>query len=76
MNNVDVLFYVHPELSLEDRAKVTQAVEACVGVISASFDKHKHPHALIVQYTPEAIQSKQILDVVRRHDPAATMAGM
>lgn len=76
MNIVDVLIYVHPELSPEDRAKVEQGVVACAGVISANFDKHKHPHALTVEYNPDAIQSKQILEAVRRHDPVATMVGL
>lgn len=76
MNNVDVLIYVHPELSAEDRTRLTREVGGAVGVISANFDQHEHPHALIVQYNPDATQSKQLLEVVRRHDPTATMAGL
>ena len=76
MSNADVLIYVHSELSQGDRAKVKQGVEACAGVISADFGKSEHPHALIVEYRSETVQSRQILDIVRRHDPAATMAGM
>jgi hypothetical protein len=76
MKTVDVLIHVHPELSGEDRAKVMQRVSASVGVVSASFDKHKHPHAMTVQYDPDAVQSKQILEVVRQHDPAASMVGL
>lgn len=67
---------MHPKLSPEDRSKVEQGVAVCGGVISANFDKHKHPHALTVEYNPDAVQSKQILEVVRRHDPAATMVGL
>jgi hypothetical protein len=76
MPTVDLLFHVHPELSMEARTKLEQEASACNGVISANFDHHKHPHALIVLYNPDAIQSKKILDVVKRHDPAATMAGL
>lgn len=76
MKTVDVLIYVHPELSAENRARVAQGVAKSVGVIAASFDKHKHPHALTVQYDPDAVQSKQILEVVRRHDPAASLVGL
>lgn len=76
MKTVDILIHVHPELSTEARAKVEQEVSACNGVISANFDHHKHPHALIVIYNPDAIQTKQMLDVVKRHDPAATMVGL
>lgn len=76
MKNVDVLIYVHPELSANDRAKLEQETEGEVGVISAKFDKHPHPHALLIQYDPDAIQAQQVLDVVRRHDPSATLVGM
>lgn len=75
-NTVDMLIHVHPELSQEARAKIEQEVSACNGVITANFDHHKHPHALIVLYNPDVIQSRQMLDVVKRHDAAATMAGL
>jgi hypothetical protein len=48
----------------------------CAGVIAANFDKHKSPHALTVLYNPNEIQDKQILDAVRRQDPAATLVGL
>lgn len=76
MKTVDILIHVHPELSTEARTKVEQEASTCNGVISAHFDHHKHPHALIVLYNPDAIQSEQILDVVKRRDPAATMVGL
>ena len=76
MKTVDVLIHVHPELSPEDRAKVAQEVAASVGVISANFDKHKHPHLLIVQYNPDAVQASLILEMVKRLDPAASLVGL
>lgn len=76
MKTVDILIHVHPELSEEDRSRLVREMSESVGVISADFDKHKHPHALTVQYDPDATPSKQILEVVRRHDPAATMIGL
>ncbi len=76
MDTVDVLIHVHPELSQEDRAKVEREVMSCAGVIAANFDKHKSPHALTVLYNPDAVQDKQILEAVRRQDPAASLVGM
>lgn len=76
MSTADFLIHVHPELSAGDRAKVEQAVAKSVGVISASFDKHTHPHALMIAYDPDTVRSQQILNVVREFDPAATMIGM
>jgi hypothetical protein len=76
MDTVDVLIHVHPELSQEERVKVEQEVMSCAGVIAANFDKHKSPHALTVLYNPDAVQDKQILEAVRRQDPAASLVGM
>lgn len=76
MDTVDILIHVHPDLSPETRAKVEQEVIACAGVVAANFDHHQHPHALTVLYDPDTVQSKQILEVVRRCDPAATMVGL
>jgi hypothetical protein len=76
MKIVDVLVYVHPELATADRTRLEREVAGSVGVISANFDKHKHPHALTIQYNPDAVQSTQLLEVVRKHDSSATMAGL
>ncbi len=76
MDTVDVLIHVHPELSQEARTKLELEVMACAGVIAANFDKHKSPHALTVLYNPDAVQDTQILEVVRRQDPAATLVGL
>jgi len=76
MDTVDILIHVHPELSADDRAKLEKAVMENTGVIAANFDHHKHPHALIILYNPDAIQDKQILDTVKKIDPAATMVGL
>ncbi|MDO9065174.1 MAG: hypothetical protein Q7U25_08190 [Sulfuricella sp.] len=76
MDTVDVLIHVHPELSPESRANVEREVMACAGVIAANFDHHRHPHALTVLYNPDEVQDKRILEVVRRHDPVATLVGL
>lgn len=76
METVDVLIHVHPELPADARAKIEQEVRDCGGVISAHFNQHKHPHALIVLYNPDVVQSKQMLEVVKRHDPAASIVGL
>ena len=55
MSHVDVLVYVHQELPAQDRAKLADAVRGSVGVVSASFDQHAHPHALEVVYQPDKV---------------------
>lgn len=76
MNTVDFLVYVQSELTAEYRTRLTHDVLESAGVISANFNKHKHPHALLIEYDPGTIQSRQILSTVRRYDPAATMVGL
>jgi len=76
MDTPDIMIYVHPELSAENRAKVESAVMGCSGVIAADFDHHKHPHALTVVYNPDVIKGAQILAAVQKFDPAASLVGL
>jgi len=74
MNTADMIIHVHPELDANTRADLTKNVEGHVGVDCAEFDHHTHPHALIVKYDPDAVQSMQILEMVRKVDPVASIS--
>jgi len=76
INIPDIMIYVHPELSTEVRTRIENDIKAHPGVISACFDHHKHPHALTVLYNLDAISEKEILEFVRKYDPAASMVGL
>ncbi|MBI5891835.1 MAG: hypothetical protein HZB47_14395 [Nitrosomonadales bacterium] len=76
MNTADMLIYIHPELDVQKRADLQKTVEGRAGVDCAEFDPRSHNHAMMVRYDPDAIQSMQILDIVRKADPVATMVGM
>ncbi len=76
MNTVDMLVFVHPEFDLDTRADLERKLEGRVGVDCAEFERKAHPHALIVKYDPDAIQGRQILDMVRTVDPDATRVGL
>lgn len=76
MDTPDILIHVHPDLSSYVRTKVENDVLASKGVIAANFDHHKQPHSLIVVYNADATSGQQILDVVKKYDPAASMAGL
>ena len=76
MNQVDMLIYVHPELDGQRRAALEKIVEGRPGVDCAEFDHRSHHHAMMVRYDPEAIQGQQILDIVRKTDPAASIVGL
>lgn len=76
MNTADMLIYVHPELDAQKRTDLEHMVEGNAGVDCAEFDPHTHNHAMKVKYDPDAIQGMQILDIVRKTDPAATIVGL
>ncbi|ADE11731.1 hypothetical protein [Sideroxydans lithotrophicus] len=76
MNKADMLIYIHPELEPQARSELTRMVEGRVGVDCAEFDRHSHSHALIVKYDPDAVRGMQILDMVRKTDPVATIVGL
>jgi len=76
MNMADMLVYVHPELDVQRRVHLENWVSGRIGVDCAEFDHHPHPHALIVKYDPDTVQGMQILNMVRKMDPAACMIGL
>lgn len=76
MNTADMLVYVHPELDAEERIHLENQVSGRVGVDCAEFDHHAHPHALIVKYDPDTVHGMQILNMVRKIDPAASLVGL
>ncbi len=76
MDTPDIIIHVHPDLPADKRAQVEDAVLGCTGVLAANFDHHQKPHALLVVYDSAATNEKQILETVRRFDPAATMVGL
>jgi hypothetical protein len=76
MNTADMLIHIHPELDPTERSYLERWLARCDGVDCAEFDHHAHPHALIVKYDPDAIQGMQLLDMVRKIDPAATRIGL
>lgn len=76
MNTADMLIYIHPEFELQKRTELARIIEGRVGVDCAEFNHHSHPHALIVKYDPDAVRGVQILDMVRKIDPVATIVGL
>jgi hypothetical protein len=76
MNTADMLIHVHPELDAQGRADLANKVAGRVGVDCAEFGHHAPSHALIVKYDPDAVHGMQILDMVRKFDPVATMVGL
>ena len=76
MSTADMLIHIHPELDEQRRAHLAKWVADCDGVDCVEFD-HRTPHyALIVKYDPDTVQSMQILNMVRKMDPMATMVSL
>ncbi|MCK5361017.1 MAG: ATP-binding protein [Gammaproteobacteria bacterium] len=74
MDIVDILIHVHPDLVVEQRAKLEETLSSSEGVVSAHFSPEQ-PHELTVAYDPEVISSKTILEQARQWDKDAVMAG-
>jgi hypothetical protein len=47
-----------------------------IGVDCAEFDHLPHPHLLMVKYDPDAVEGMELLQMVRKLDPVASMVGM
>jgi len=76
MNTADLIIHVHPELDAEARKELERKLMGHVGVDCAEFDHHSHHHSLMVKYDPDEVEGMELLQMVRKLDPAATMVGM
>ena len=75
MKIVDILFHIHPDLSVDQRMQIEDAVSTTNGVMTVHFSE-QHPHELTVSYDPDAIKSEDILEQIREWDENAVMAGL
>lgn len=76
MNTADMMIYVHPDLDADNRRVLERQLMGRIGVDCAEFEHRPNPHSLMVKYDPEMIKGKDILQMVRSLDPAASMVGM
>lgn len=76
MNTADMMIHVHPELDVQERTDLEKKVMGRIGVDCAEFSHREHPHALMVKYDPDAVEGMEILQMVRKVDPAASMVGL
>ena len=76
MNTADMMIHVHPELDVQERTDLEKKVMGRIGVDCAEFNHHAHPHALLVKYDPDEVEGMEILQMVRRLDPAASIVGL
>lgn len=76
MNTADLMIHVQPELDMQDRAMLERELLGRMGVDCAEFNDSPHPYALMVKYDPDAVEGMELLQMVRRVDPAAFMVGL
>lgn len=76
MNTADILIHVHPDLDAQARTDIERKLSGHIGVDCAEFNHQEHPHALVVKYDPDAIKGMDLLQEVRKVDPAATIVGL
>lgn len=76
MNTADMMIYVHPELDASRRMDLERNLAGRIGVDCAEFEHRDHPHSLMVKYDPDEVRSIDILQMVRKLDPKASMVGM
>ena len=72
----DVVIHLHPQTSCDDRSKIERDLRARAGVVTVTFNEEQHPHALVVQYDSNQVNSQEVLEEVRKCDSDATMAGL
>jgi len=75
MNIVDVLFHVHPDLSVEQRTRIEETISANNGVMHVNFND-RFSHELNVSYDPDAIKAEVILEQIREWDKDVKMVGL
>ena len=76
MSTADMLIHIHPELDEQRKYHLARWIADCGGVDCVEFDHHTLHYALIVKYDPDKVQSMQILNMVRKMDPVATIVGL
>lgn len=76
MNTADMMIHVQPSLDMQTRTGLERELLGRMGVDCAEFNDSPHPYALMVRYDPDAVEGMELLQMVRRVDPAAFMVGL
>ncbi len=70
----DIVVHLHPDATPECRGRIEEGLRDKDGVVSVHFNEEEHPHALVVAYNPEAVNSETLLAEIRKCDEKAVMA--
>jgi hypothetical protein len=72
----DIVGHLHPEASDECKGNIEKGLRAHNGVVSVHFNSEERPHAVVVAYNPDAVNSGELLTEIRKCDKDAMMAGI
>ena len=72
----DIVVHLHPEASDECKSNIENRLRGHGGVVSVHFNSEDHPHAVVVAYNPDAVDSQTLLGEIRKCDKDAVMAGI
>ena len=72
---VDVIIHIDPETNHEEREFLRDILLKHDGVDAASCHDDK-PHLIIVEYDPDEVTSKQLLDLVTKQNINAELVGL
>lgn len=77
MNNgiVDVTVHIDESLDTSLRAQLADTLRTVRGVASASI-REKTPHLMVVEFDPEQLGTRDILDAVTRNGVHAELIGL
>jgi hypothetical protein len=76
MNTADMMIHVHPDLDAQAKKELERKLSGRIGVDCAEFIHHPRLHSVMVKYDPDAVKGMEILQMVRKVDPVATMVGL
>lgn len=72
---VDVMLHIDEHTTGNEREALRDKVLARDGVMAASY-RDKTPHLLVVEYDPDVVSSKAILDTVETGGVHAELVGL
>ena len=75
MHTIDTLFYIHPDLSEDQRISLEEMLSTTNGILHANLDR-KNSHELSVSYDPDAVSSDTIRKQIRDWDKDARIVNL
>lgn len=75
MHTVDILLYIHPDISDEQRISFEESLSECNGVMHVRF-KPKLGHEINITYDPDAISADAMRRKIRDWDKDAKVVGL